>query len=571
MGSCLPVCFGRNNGQMVFGYDENGTQQAILGPAYAFNQYNTAEVKMAYPSIQFDVNDSNLAASASWSTGYDSLPIQLGNFKGSATVDWVLVRNYVNPEPTIIFSLCSYQLSGNSTYASSAASGAVTVSTNSACNWSGASNATFLHITSGASGFGNGQVNISIDANATSSQRIGTLTIAGQTFTITQGGSITPPGSGLRFLPVMPCRVADTRNAAGPFGGPALGAGVSRDFNPTASSCGVPTNALAYSLNLTVVPLTPLGFISIWPAGQSQPVVSTLNSFDGRIKANAAIVPAGLNGAFTLYATDPTHVVVDINGYFVPASGSQDLAFYPVTPCRIADTRSSTGTFGAPALAGGAQRTFPVPSSGCGIPAGAQAYAFNMTVVPRGPLGYLSTWPAGSQQPLVSTLNALTGAIASNASIVPAGTNGAITVYASDTTDLIIDINGYFAPPGSGSLDFYTVALCRALDTRSTAGPLGGPIMAAGQSRSFSVPSSACGIPATAKAYSLNATVVPPAPLGYLTLWGSGGQPFVSTLNSIDATIVANAALVPAGANGEVMAYTTDLSHLILDINGYFQ
>jgi uncharacterized repeat protein (TIGR01451 family) len=191
MGSCLPVCFGRNNGQMVFGYDQNGAQQSALGPAYAFNQYNTAEVKMAYPSIQFDVNDSNLAASASWSTVYDRLPIQLGNFKGSATVDWVLVRNFVNPEPTIISSLCSYQLSGNSAYASSAANGAVTVSTNSACNWSGASNSTFLHITSGASGFGNGQVNISIDANATSSQRTGSLTIAGLTFTITQDAAVS--------------------------------------------------------------------------------------------------------------------------------------------------------------------------------------------------------------------------------------------------------------------------------------------------------------------------------------------------------------------------------------------
>jgi uncharacterized repeat protein (TIGR01451 family) len=374
----------------------------------------------------------------------------------------------------------------------------------------------------------------------------------------------------LRFVPLTPCRIADTRNANGPFGGPNLAAGISRDFNPTASSCGIPANALAYSLNMAVVPLAPLGFFSVWPAGQPQPVVSTLNSFDGRIKANAAIVPAGVNGALTMYATDPAHLIVDINGYFIPASGSQNLAFYPVTPCRIADTRNSTGTFGGPSLAGGVARAFPVPSSNCGIPADAQAYALNMTVVPRSALGFLSTWPAGSQQPLVSTLNALTGAVTSNAAIVPAGVNGAISVYASETTDLIIDINGYFAPPGTGSLDFYTVTPCRVLDTRNAAGALGGPIMGAGKSRSFIVPSSVCGIPAGAKAYSLNATVVPPAPLSFLTLWGSGGMPLVSTLNSLDATVVANAALVPAGAGGEVTAYTTNLSHLLLDINGYF-
>src|ERR1019366_1393813 len=270
-------------------------------------------------------------------------------------------------------------------------------------------------------------------------------------------GDLTLVGSqSLRFVPITPCRIADTRNPNGPFGGPILGAAISRDFNIPASACGIPANAAAYSLNLAVVPLGGLSFLSVWPAGQSQPLVSTLNSLDGRIKANAAIVPAGVNGAVTLYVTDSTHAIIDINGYFVAAVGVQNLAFYPVTPCRVADTRNPTGTFGGPSLAPAVARTFPVPTSSCGIPAAAQAYAFNMTVVPSGSLGFLATWPAGSPQPTVSTLNAFTGEVTSNAAIVPAGLSGAITVYATDTTDLVIDINGYFAPPGAGSLDFYT-------------------------------------------------------------------------------------------------------------------
>ena len=52
-------------------------------------------------------------------------------------------------------------------------------------------------------------------------------------------------------------------------------------------------------------------------------------------------------------------------------------------------------------------------------------------------------------EPLVSTLNAPTGTVVANAAIVPAGTSGAISVYASDATDLVIDINGYFAPPSN--------------------------------------------------------------------------------------------------------------------------
>ena len=66
--------------------------------------------------------------------------------------------------------------------------------------------------------------------------------------------------------------------------------------------------------------------------------MSTLNSVDGRVKANAAITPAGSNGAVSVYVTNTTDVVIDIDGYFTPVTGST-LAFYPLTPCRVADTR----------------------------------------------------------------------------------------------------------------------------------------------------------------------------------------------------------------------------------------
>ena len=102
---------------------------------------------------------------------------------------------------------------------------------------------------------------------------------------------VTPSAS--RFVPVTPCRIADTRSAAGPFGGPGLPRQTSRDFAIPNSACGIPSTAVAYSLNVAVVPSGTLGFLTLWPTGQTQPLVATLNSFDGRIKSNAAIVPAG--------------------------------------------------------------------------------------------------------------------------------------------------------------------------------------------------------------------------------------------------------------------------------------
>ncbi len=223
----------------------------------------------------------------------------------------------------------------------------------------------------------------------------------------------------LSFVPVTPCRIADTRNTAGPFGGPALAAKGTRSFVIPSSSCNIPTTALAYALNFTVVPHVTLGFLTVWPTGESQPLVSTLNSYDGRVKANAAILPAGSGGAISLYATDETDVVIDISGYFVADTSTTALAFFPLTPCRVVDTRNADAPLGGPYMAGNQERSFPLLTSSCGIPSFAEAYSLNFTVVPHVPLWYLTVWPTGQSQPLVSTLNAYTGTVTANAASVP--------------------------------------------------------------------------------------------------------------------------------------------------------
>jgi hypothetical protein len=379
--------------------------------------------------------------------------------------------------------------------------------------------------------------------------------------------------TGSRFVPVTPCRVADTRNPAGPFGGPTLAAGSTRSFTIPQSGCGIPATAQAYSLNVTVVPAGPLSYLTLWPAGQPQPLVSTLNSFGGIVVANAAIVPAGSNGAVSVFVSNQTDVILDIDGYFDPAGAAASYSFYPATPCRIADTRGPTGPFGGPSMSSGQSRGFPIPSATCEMPATATAYSLNVTAVPDTDfLAYLSIWPTGTSQPLVSTLNSWTGTVVANAAIVPAGSNGSISVFVTDPTDVILDINGYFGQPGgTGELAFYPVAPCRVADTRNPNGPFGGPEMTAGETRSFTIPASGCSVPSTAEAYSLNVTVVPDGALSYLSAWPAGSaQPFVSTLNSFDGAVVANAAIVPAGTNGAINVFVTNPTHVVLDINGYF-
>jgi hypothetical protein len=318
-----------------------------------------------------------------------------------------------------------------------------------------------------------------------------------------------------------------------------------------------------------VVPQAALGYLTIWPAGQPQPVVSTLNSQDGRIKANAAIVPAGANGDISVYVTDTTNVIVDVNGYFAPVSGST-LAFYPLLPCRVADTRHSgyPQGLGPPSLTSGQERAFPIlNATACNIPPSAAAYSLNFTVVPHGGLGYLTVWPTGQSRPTVSTLNDIGGQIIANAAIVVAGADSEVSVYPTNDTDLAIDIDGYFAAAGQGGLSLYGVQPCRVIDTRKIGSgqPFSGTL-----SPPVDVVGSPCGVPSTAQAYVFNASVVPQGALGYLTLWPDGAeQPLVSTLNAQDGSISSNMAIVPTN-NGKVDAFANGITQLILDISSYF-
>jgi hypothetical protein len=109
------------------------------------------------------------------------------------------------------------------------------------------------------------------------------------------------------------------------------------------------------------------------------------------------------------------------------------------------------------------------------------------------------------------------------------------------------------------------VAPCRVIDTRQQGPPFSGNL-----TPPVDVVDSLCGLLATAQAYVFNATVVPVGGLGYLTLWPDGQpRPGVSTLNALDGSITNNMAIVPS-TNGNVDAYASGLTQLILDISSYF-
>ena len=161
-------------------------------------------------------------------------------------------------------------------------------------------------------------LNLAVSPGAAGGARTITVTNPdGQAATSASGIlTITAPNN---FFTVTPCRVVDTRNPAGPFGGPSLVAGADRSF-VLAGQCGIPADALAVALNVTVVlPTDGPGHLTLYQGGASLPLASTINYRAGQIRANNAIIPLGSAGDIAVrcgQGSGTADMVIDVNGYF---------------------------------------------------------------------------------------------------------------------------------------------------------------------------------------------------------------------------------------------------------------
>jgi len=135
---------------------------------------------------------------------------------------------------------------------------------------------------------------------------------------VVPGSPSCPPQAPSGFYTVAPCRIVDTRNPSGPFGGPALPANSTRDF-VMRGNCGISSTARAVSLNVTVTGSTNYGDLRLFPTADPQISASVINWPYGRTRANNSIVGLGVNGSLTVWCVMPagsTQVILDINGYF---------------------------------------------------------------------------------------------------------------------------------------------------------------------------------------------------------------------------------------------------------------
>ncbi len=204
---------------------------------------------------------------------------------------------------------CTYTLSATSGFVGAGGgSGDITVTAGPGCAWTSSSAVPWIVITS--SGTGNGTATYTVAPNPTASPRNATITIAGQTVTIYQGGEAD-------YHTLTPCRVYDTRLT----GGTPLTSQVPRTFT-VAGLCNIPTTATAVSVNVTVANATAQGNFTYYPGGLPRPVTSTLNFVATQVRANNAILVLAPDGSGTIqgyaFVADGGTVdtFLDVTGYF---------------------------------------------------------------------------------------------------------------------------------------------------------------------------------------------------------------------------------------------------------------
>ena len=265
-----------------------------------------------------------------------------------------------------------------------------------------------------------------------------------------------PSASGLYFHPLpRPVRWVDTRvGATACFtpGAPLSGGSTATHFGTGTCDVTIPAGALAVVGNATAVNPQANGFLTLFPADATRPLVASSNFQTGINMNTAFTVGLSPSGQFNIFTASTTDLVIDLLGYYstqlIDANG-QGLLFNALpTPVRLLDTRQGQPacfTPGAP-MNGGGTYTQDIIGTCTTIFGSARAVVGNATTVNATANGFLTFWPSTApSQPFVATSNYRAGQVFNRHFTVVLGGDNAFNRFASTTTDLVIDLVGYFA------------------------------------------------------------------------------------------------------------------------------
>jgi hypothetical protein len=308
-------------------------------------------------------------------------------------------------------------------------------------------------------------------------------------------------------------------------------------------SFGVPANATAVVLNVTVVNPSAPGFVTAYPTGAVLPVASNINYVGGEVVPNLVEVGIGSGGDVSFYSSSQSDLVVDVEGYTSPsASGGAGAGLYNAlpSPVRICDTRAAnpsnlnqaplnqcngTANRGETLPTGGSLNVAVAGASDV-VPSGATAAVFNVTVANPSAPGFLTVFPEDKARPAAtSNVNYGAGQVTTNRVIVPLSTTGVlpgdITVYSSAHADVIVDVSGYYSGPGGSGTQFSSEPIVSGAPLTMNIRGL-------------------AGVPPGATAVVLNLTGIQPTAPTYLTVYPGPAVPFSSDLNPAVGEVRAN-------------------------------
>ena len=222
-----------------------------------------------------------------------------------------------------------------------------------------------------------------------------------------------------------------------------------------AAADGVPSTATAVVANVTAAHGTRSSYLTVYPAGAtSVPTASNVNFAVGRTVPNRVTVRVGTGGQIEVYNHAGTvNVDVDVDGYYTGARGTGSV-FVPITPVRVADTRTSSLVGTETSIASNTTEKFTLATTASGIPADASAVAANFTVVAGDSQGYLTVYPTSDATvPVASDVNWIANGVVPNFTIADTASTGNVNVYNSQgaTINLVIDAFGYFTQTLSGA------------------------------------------------------------------------------------------------------------------------
>ena len=239
--------------------------------------------------------------------------------------------------------------------------------------------------------------------------------------------------------------------------------------------------------------------------------------------------------------------------------------FEPIVPIRLVDTRDGSGTTptAAQPLTGGC--TLQITPE---VPAGTTAVSVNVVTVDPVSQGYVTVYPCGVARPFTSAVQSQVGRIVSGSAIVPLGADGSFCVFSNTTTEIVVDMNGSFAPAASARYE--PMIAQRRLDTRTSAGATGGRRLEAGDvvrvhTRGYG------GGAADSTAASITIHALDALASGFVTAWPCDTpRPWASSANVMVNSSVSNEVDVAVGPTGEVCFLVSAPMHLAVDINGWY-